>query len=214
MTVTVRADADANQSPRRGDYPPEMATLTDDADSVLIVVDAQPGFLEKLRPPDADAVVDRIRWLVRLATLLAVPVLVTEEQPERNGATAVPIDAALPEEASRHTKPAFGLAACPPIVADLERYGRRTAVLCGLETDVCVAQSAIGLKDAGWKVVVVEDAAASPGHAHAQGLARMRAAGVELAGVKALAYEWLRTVERTERVERFLESDVPIGIVL
>ncbi len=191
-----------------------MATLTDDADSVLVVIDAQPGFLGKLRPPDADAVVDRIRWLVRLATLLDVPILVTEEQPERNGSTAAPIDAALPTGASRHTKPAFGLAACPPIVAALERYGRRTAVLCGLETDVCVAQSAIGLKDAGWKVVAVEDAAASPGPAHAQGLARMRAAGVEVAGVKALAYEWLRTVERTERVERFLETDVPIGIVL
>ena len=203
-----------NQSLRRPGYPPDVATLTDDADSVLIVIDAQPGFLGKLQPPDADAVVDRIRWLVRLATLLDVPVLVTEEQPERNGATAAPVDAALPVGASRHTKPAFGLAACPPIVADLERHGRRTAVLCGLETDVCVAQSAIGLKDAGWKVVVVEDAAASPDTAHAQGLARMRAAGVELAGVKALAYEWLRTVERTERVERFLETDSPIGIVL
>ncbi len=73
MTVTVRVDADANQSPRRAGYPPDMATLTDDADSVLIVIDAQPGFLDKLQPPDADAVVDRIRWLVRLATLLACP---------------------------------------------------------------------------------------------------------------------------------------------
>jgi nicotinamidase-related amidase len=191
-----------------------VATLTDDADSVLVVIDVQPAFLDKLAPPDADAVVDRIRWLVKLAGFLDVPVVVTEEQPERNGATAQPIDAVVPSATICHTKPAFGLAACPPIMADLERHGRRTAVLCGLETDVCVAQSAIGLKDAGWNVVVLEDAVASPGSAHAQGLARLCGVGVQLAGVKALAYEWLRTVERTDLAEGFLRGDAPIGIVL
>ena len=83
-----------------------------------------------------------------------------------------------------------------------------------METDVCVAQSAIGLKDAGWRVVVVEDAVATAGDTHhRQGLARMRDAGIELAGTKQLAYEWLRTVPRAEEMWEPLLANPPKGIV-
>lgn len=182
-------------------------------DSVLVVVDTQPGFLRKLGPLRADELVDRIRWLVRLADELGIPVALTEEEPDHNGGTARAIDAVVPAAAARHVKPAFGLASCPPIMADLEHHGRRTAVLCGLETDVCVAQSAIGLIDAGWCVAVVIDAVAAPGDAHDQGLTRIEASGVALVGLKGLAYEWLRTVAETNAHEGLL-SEPPIGIVL
>jgi nicotinamidase-related amidase len=191
-----------------------MTATIEDGDSVLAVIDVQPGFLDKLDQRVADEIVDRIRWLVRLAGSLGIPVLVTEEEPESNGGTATPIEDALLDGVTRHDKPAFSVAACPPIMADLESHGRRTVVLCGLETDVCVAQSAIGLRDAGWRVVVVVDAVASPGTAHEQGLARMRDAGVELVGVKSLCYEWLRTLEKTKRVRELLSADPPMGITL
>jgi hypothetical protein len=87
-------------------------------------------------------------------------------------------------------------------------------VLCGLETDVCVAQSAFGLLDAGKRVAVVEDAVGSPGAAHAQGLERMARAGVELVGLKGLAYDWLRTVERATEFGAGTGRDAPAGIVL
>ena len=60
-------------------------------------------------------------------------------------------------------KPTFGLTGTPEIVERIERTGRRTAVLVGFETDVCVAQSAVGLKELGMRVVAVEDAVFSPG---------------------------------------------------
>ena len=190
-----------------------MAALIDEADSVLVVIDTQPGFLRKLEPEHATALEERIGWLVRLALALGVPIVVTGEEPDRNGGIVSSIDALIPAEVSRHAKPAFGLAACPPIVADLERSGRGTAVLCGLETDVCLAQSALGLDDRGMRVVVVEDATGSPGTAHDQGLVRMRDAGVELIGVKGLAYEWLRTLERADQLHDLL-SDPPAGITM
>jgi nicotinamidase-related amidase len=191
-----------------------LTALIEDGDSILAVIDVQPGFLDKLDQRVADEIVDRIRWLVRLAGSLEIPVLVTEEQPEANSGTATPIQDALPEGVTCYDKPAFSVGACPPIMAELESHGRRTAVLCGLETDVCVAQSAIGLRGIGWRVVVVEDAVASPGTAHEQGLARMRDAGVELVGLKSLCYEWLRTLEKTERVQEILSADPPMGITL
>ena len=187
--------------------------LIDADDSILVVIDTQPGFVGKVEPAIGEERMDRIRWLVRLASGLGIPMAVTEEEPERNGSTVDPIAAVIPTDVTRHTKPAFGLAACPPIMADLERHHRRTAVLTGFETDVCVSQSALGLADAGWRVVVVEDAVASPGAAHAQGIARMRDAGIELIGVKGLSYEWLRTVEATAAFDHVL-AEPPLGVTL
>ena len=61
---------------------------------------------------------------------------------------------------------------------------------------------------------MVEDAVASPGTAHAQGLARMARAGVELVGLKGLGYEWLRTVERASAFTAEAGRDAPAGIRL
>ena len=188
--------------------------MLDVDDCVLAVIDAQDGFLEKLPSGERAELVDRIRWVCKLARWLHVPVVVTEEEPERNGATASTIAAELPSATVRHPKPVFDLSACAPILEDVARHGRATVVLCGLETDVCVAQSALGLLDQGKRVVVVEDAVASPGAAHAQGLGRMARSGVEFVGLKGLAYEWLRTVERSVDFEAESGNDAPAGIQL
>lgn len=191
-----------------------MGRLLDAGDCVLVVIDAQDGFLRKLPQAEAAGLVDRIRWLCRLAGWLAVPVVVTEEEPEQNGATSGPVLGVLPPGTARHPKPVFDLTATPAILADVSREDRPTAVLCGLETDVCVAQSALGLLQHGRRVVVVEDAVAAPGSAHEQGLARLSRSGVELVGVKGLAYEWLRTVERASAFAEETGRDSPAGIVL
>jgi len=188
--------------------------LIDVDDSVLVVIDVQRGFVEKVDAETADAVVDRIRWLCELAAALHVPAVVTEESPDHNGPTAPAVVAALPTGLHRYPKTTFGLGESPEILAAVEATRRRTAVLCGLETDVCVAQSAIGLHDRGWRVAVAADATASPGAAHEQGLTRLRDAGIELVGVKAVGYDWLRSVERAELVLEHVVTEGPRGIVL
>jgi nicotinamidase-related amidase len=191
-----------------------MSRLVDVDDSILVVIDVQPGFLREIDDGWAADLVERIRWLVRLASALDVPVAVTEEEAERHGETAPPILEVLEDAQVRHDKEAFGLAADPSILADLERHGRGTAVLCGLETDVCVSQSALGLLDAGWRVVVVEDAIASPLPGHDQGLRRIRDAGAEIVGLKTLAYEWLGRVDRLHVLTEMLDGEAPAGVTL
>jgi nicotinamidase-related amidase len=165
-------------------------SLLDRDDSVLVVVDAQPRFLGA----GAEQVLERIAWLVAVAARLGVPVVATEEEPERNGATEARIAAQLPAATPVFTKPTFGLAATPEILAAVRATGRSTAVLVGAETDVCVAQSAIGLREAGLACVVVDDATFSPGEMHERGLARLAAEGVARNHAKGVTYEWLRTV--------------------
>ena len=88
----------------------------------------------------------------------------------------------------------FGLAADPGILSSVQNTKRKTIILLGLETDVCVAQSAIGLLQHDYQVVVVDDATASPGKAHQNNLSRIQSAGALISNVKSLFYEWMRTV--------------------
>jgi nicotinamidase-related amidase len=171
-------------------------------DSVLVVVDAQPGFFayEGLSEDDARqaaAAVSRIAWMAGLAGLLEIPAVVVEEGPERNGHTDPGILARVPAGSPTFEKPTFGLTGCEEAVAAIRATGRGTVVLVGFETDVCVAQSAIGLLELGMRAVVLEDAAyTSSAREHERGFARMTGAGVERNHCKGLTFEWLHTVDR------------------
>ena len=105
--------------------------------------------------------------------------------------------------------------ASPEIMDVVGASGRGTVVLVGLETDVCVSHSALGLLEAGYAVAVVADATGSPGTGHQFGLERMRDAGVAVLGAKNLYYEWVPTVERAnELAERVRALGVPEGVIL
>ena len=172
--------------------------LIDRAESVLVVIDTQPGFLAGADPNGAaaTAALEQARWLAAIARRLDVPAVVTEEAPEREGSTDPALLAALPDGTPVLTKPSFGLAECPEIVHAILQTRRSTAVLTGFETDVCVSQSAIGLKDMGFRVAVVADASYTQDAAqHAFGLERMRQLGVEIVHAKGVAFEWMRTVD-------------------
>ena len=162
--------------------------MIDAADSVLCVIDVQPGFVQRVSA--GQELVDRIERLCEVAAALGIPIVATEEEAEKHGAT-IP---ALPPGTPVFPKPVFGAASVPEILAALEAHGRGTFVLTGLETDVCVAQSALGLLERGHRVAVVRDAVGSPGDAHDHGLERMRDAGAVLLGAKGLYFEWVRDV--------------------
>jgi nicotinamidase-related amidase len=194
----------------------QRGSLLDVADSVLCVIDVQPAFADKIREAeDRGRFIQRVVWVVALANALGVPTVVTEEEPGRNGATLQEVVEHVPHATPRHAKPTFGLADVPEIMADVEGTGRHTAVLVGMETDVCVAQSALGLLDRDFRAVVVRDAVLASGDAHDDGIERMRAAGVTLIGAKGLFYEWVRTVDAAWRLDDLLGAvPRPDGLTL
>jgi nicotinamidase-related amidase len=175
--------------------------LIDRAESVLVVVDAQPGFFGS--GPETAGTVERAIWLATVARLLEIPAVVTEESPEREGHTEPRLLERLAPGTPVLAKPAFGIAECPDIVGAIRATGRRTAVLIGFETDVCVSQSAIGLAETGFRVVVVADASYTQTAAqHEFGLRRIAQAGIELVHCKGIAFEWMRTVEQAIETTR------------
>jgi len=167
--------------------------------SVLVAVDVQDAFYKEHRRDvdraEFDSFVDRVAWVVGTAAVLGVPVVVTEEDPDGNGSTFELVRMRLPSGAAVLPKPVFGAGDNPPILAAIEATGRSTVVLVGLETDVCVSHSALSLIARGFRVAAVSDALFSPGQAHANGIARLRSAGVGLVSAKELFYDWTRTLD-------------------
>ena len=173
-------------------------------DSLLLVIDTQEGFYGPERA-DVDRAafglcIDRVAWVTGLARALEVPVVVTEEDPGTNGPTSPRVLERLPPGASVLPKPVFGAGANPPILAAIAASARGTVVLAGLETDVCIAHSAITLGGSGYAVAAVADALFSPGEAHRHGLRRLRAEGVQLLSAKELFYDWTRTLDDARAV--------------
>jgi nicotinamidase-related amidase len=168
----------------------------DASDTVLVVIDAQDGFYPVSRT-DVDqaaksAALDRVAWVCAVGVALGVPVVVTEEDAQANGPTAPQIARRLPDRTPVLVKTVFGAAENPAIESAVRDTGRSAVVLVGMETDVCVAHSAIGFRSRGLRVIVVHDAVFSAGPAHEHGLARLRQEGVELLSAKELYYDWLR----------------------
>ena len=179
------------------------AALLQARDSVLLIIDVQDAFLQKLPVIRAGTLLKRICWLVRVAAWKGVPLLVTAEELAAQP-LAGPLVSVLPPRTHVFDKVWFGIAGQRDILEALQATGRKTAVLVGLETDVCVMQSALGLHALGYRVAVVADATDSPAPGHDLGLERIRSAGVFTTGMKGLFYEWLPTIDEVNRFHREL----------
>jgi nicotinamidase-related amidase len=170
---------------------PELMNATDTG---LLVVDAQEKLLAVV--PGAERIVWNIRRLLDAAQLLGVPRAATEQYPEKLGPTP-------PELLSRLDPPvaklAFSGAACGPRLGDWKADGRYRVLVCGIETHVCIAQTAFDLTADGWVVYVPVDAVGTR-HAidHETALRRMEAAGVVLTTTEAAMFEWCRAAGTTE----------------
>jgi nicotinamidase-related amidase len=178
--------------------------LLEREDSVLLVIDAQERFYGPERADvDRESLhlsFERAGWLTAAAGALGVAVLVTEEDAEQNGPTDTLVAQHLPEGTPVLDKRYFGAPANPDIMAALDDTGRGTVVIVGLETDVCVAHTALLLLDRGWRVAVAEDCLFSPGEAHDAGLRRLRDSGVEMLTAKAVFYDWVRGLAELDTV--------------
>jgi nicotinamidase-related amidase len=188
--------------------------LIDRTQSCLVVIDVQQYFLDKLPLDQREPLAERIAWLIRVARALDIPIIATAEDIERDGPLVSSLTDELPAGSKVFDKMTFGLFGQPDIRAAVEASGRRDFVLVGLETDVCIAHSAIGLLDAGYRVAVVDDATGSPPPHHDHGLRRMAAAGVMITSVKGIYYEWVRDLKTNAAVKAKLPRALPPGLTL
>jgi nicotinamidase-related amidase len=157
--------------------------------SLLLVVDIQ----EKLAPAilNADAVVANAVKLIQAARQLQVPCLASEQYPKGLGRTvSVLREMLLPDAIFEKTH--FSCLGEPGVAERLQRQQRPQVIICGMEAHVCVLQSALDIKAAGYTTLVVADAVSSRRpESHEMGVARMRGAGIEIVSAEMVLFEWI-----------------------
>lgn len=186
MAEKVPAKSDSHELRRS----PE---LMNPRETLLCVIDLQ----QRLLPAIArhEQIVWNARRLLDAARVLDVQVVATEQYPEKLGATVEPLASLLPMPAT--SKLAFSAASCGELfsgqLSQLAEGGRHRALLCGVETHVCVQQTAFDLLAAGYQVLLAVDAIGTRNpHDHEIALRRMESSGVVLTTTEAAMFEWCR----------------------
>lgn len=182
-----------NTSLSTGDYA-EIARRPLDADrTALIVVDIQ----EKLLPPifQKEILVRNSTLLIRVAGILKMPAIMTTQYAKGLGG-AVPEIASLLPDTTAIDKQMFSCFGSEVFCSTLKRLpgNRNTVLLCGMESHICVMQTALGALREGYVVHVASDAVSSRTEWNWKiGLERMRAAGAVVSSTEMAIYELLRS---------------------
>ena len=174
--------------------------------TTLIVVDVQEAFRKAI--PDFERIAKATATLIEGAEAIGIPVVITEQYPKGLGETVPEVAEHLPEGVEPLEKVVF--AASEAEGFDLE--GRDQALVCGIETHVCVNQTALDLLASGVDVQVAVDAVGSRTDENkGVGLQKMERAGATLTSVETALFELLGRAGTDEfkQVQRLILDYAP-----
>lgn len=173
-------------------------TTLSSSDTVLMVVDCQDAILRESY--QETRTLAQIQLLVETAQVLTVPIIATVQYPERLGGLTSTLAAVCQHLATAAIpKTTFSAWREPHVQRALAGTGRKQIVLCGLETHICICQTAIDLAVHGFSVHVVADAVTSHTvELHKLGMERMRDSKVLPCAAETVVYEWLERAGTSE----------------
>lgn len=155
--------------------------------AALVVVDVQEAFRKSI--PDFDRIAERSGVLIEAARRVGLPIVVTEQYPKGLGATVEAVAGHLPDDVEPVEKVCFSAAAAD----GFDLSGRDQAVVCGIETHVCVSHTALDLLAAGKGVHIVCDAVGSRAEANRDlALRKLERAGAVLTSAETVVFELVR----------------------
>jgi nicotinamidase-related amidase len=162
----------------------------------LVVVDIQ-GKLAQLMA-DKETLFKNARILIQAARILEIPILWCQQVPQALGPT-VPEIAELLGGVEPIDKASFSCAGHEPFNRQLDSLGRRQVLLCGIESHVCIYQTAMDLLRLDFDVTVIADAVSSRIAENKQiALARLAAEGAAVACTEMVLFDLLKTAEHPQ----------------
>ena len=171
----------------KGPTPPEPFTALRTA---LVVVDIQEKFRDLIH--GMDQVLDGTSRLIRYCQAMDIPILFTEHYPRGLGVTLAEVRRLI-KPFSCIEKVHFSCCGNSEFNEALKKLGRDQIILCGIETHVCIYQTACDLARQGKQVAVAVDAVSSCSSSDREiGLRRMSEIGIQSMGVQMLMFEILK----------------------
>ena len=157
--------------------------------SALLVIDVQEKLISHI--DGGEDVVNNCTWLIELANEVGVPTYISEQYPKGLGPTVPPIKEAG-GQGIYFDKVHFSCGADSQCMEIINQTNRQQWVLAGIETHVCMLQTAIHLRESGKDVYCVVDGTSSRSPDDKEfGLRRMEQAGIQLVTREMVFFEWL-----------------------
>lgn len=166
-------------------------------DSLLLIIDVQ----EHLAPAQESPrdVINGCASLLDIAKKLNIPFIVAEQNHKSFGPTMIDLRIVLGDDVNYYEKDTFSCYKNPEIKELIEKSGKKQIIVAGLETHLCVLQTALDLHKAGYEVFVVADACSSRnGMQSALGIQRLLQNDVDVVTVEMAIFEWLENSRSPE----------------
>ena len=181
-------------------------------DTAILVVDVQ----QKLLPHIADN--EELLWnigrLVRGAKILDMPVFATEQYPKGLGTTVNELTSQFPGNTNVFEKLMFSVRECDQLFKQLQDRNIKNVLLLGIETHVCVLQSAMDLMGSGFDVFVCIDAVGSRFEEdYMTAMQRMETSGAVLVSTEMALFEWCERAGSPEfkKISRIVQEEFSGG---
>ncbi len=159
--------------------------------SLLIVIDIQGNLARSAA--DRELLFESARKLIQGAKVFSLPIIITEQIPQKLGPT-IPEVAELLEDIVRIPKETFSCCENAAFMEAFAKTGRRQILLCGIESHICVYQTAMDLLNMGCEVHIVADAVSSRTAKNREiGISKMIFAGAYLTSTETVLFELLKT---------------------
>lgn len=166
-----------------------MKSAIASTDALWMLIDVQTRLCDAMQSEAMAAVVKNIERLIQGAKYLNIPLWVTEQYPEKLGETLPTLQSLLPDYAPRYAKLTFSAWHESAFQASSVSVSPQV-VLFGLETHICVLQTALDALAAGKQVFVVEDAVISRTETNRKNaIERLRTAGCIITNTESMLFE-------------------------
>ena len=179
-------------------------------EAVLVVVDVQERFMPVLFEPQR--LVSACQLLIGGAKILGLPVLVTEQLPEKLGPTVTELREVLGSDYRPIIKAEFSAFANESFRRTFAATGRTQLILCGIEAHVCIRQTTLDALALGYEVFLVEDAVSSRYEfLYRSGVQSCLEAGARRTNAEAVLFELMATAEHPQfrEVQNLVKSLAP-----
>nr|WP_314543171.1 isochorismatase family protein [uncultured Massilia sp.] len=179
------------------------ARLLDPADTLVLLLDHQSGLFQTVKDIPVADLRRNVEMIARLCSLLAIPVITTASEPAGSNGPLMPeIHAFAPHAVYVPRKGEVNAWDNDDFVAEVRKSGRKTLVMAGVWTSVCVMFPALDAVAAGYDVYAVIDASGDPSEMVSRvSLARFVQGGVKPTTTNALLSELHRTWARPEAAD-------------
>ena len=157
------------------------------SDCVLLVIDVQKRIIDTIA--EHNAVVNNIKALIKTCKVLGVPILLTEQK--NLGGTVSEIAGVL-QVPPLFSKFSFSCCGHPRLLQKLKALRRKTIIVCGIETHICVLQTVLDLLKSRYRVQIVRDATSSHDIIDRDtAVERMKTSGAEITTSETVIFELL-----------------------